>query len=96
MRSAAGTPTGTVVLRGARTHRIVGRAILVNGGAKVRIGAGHRALVRHFVATYIGNTKYAASTSNRVWLVVVRRATQPPAALPNTGARSAFDRMLSR
>ena len=87
VRSAAGVPTGTVVFRAAHTHRVVGRATLVGGFAKVRIGAGHRALVRHFIATYAGNSAYAPSTSNRVSLMVIKRSAQPM-MLPNTGARA--------
>jgi hypothetical protein len=93
VRSTAGMPAGIVTFRGAHRHRIVGQATLVGGFAKVRIRAGHRALVRHFVATYTGNSAYAPSRSNRVWLLVMRRAT--PALLPNTGARWASERIAS-
>jgi hypothetical protein len=47
----------------------------------VKVDAGTRTGIRHFVAIYKGNAHFARSVSGRARLVVL------PASLPNTGAR---------
>ncbi len=79
--SAVGTVHGKVVFRAGPHRRIVGKAKLVHGVARVKVHAGTRAGTRHFIAIYKGNAHFARSVSDRVRLVVI------PASLPNTGAR---------
>jgi hypothetical protein len=78
--SATGTPHGKVVFR-TGTGRWIGKAHLVDGVARMKVHAGTRARVRHFVAIYKGNARYAPSRSALARLVVV------PPTLPDTGAR---------
>jgi hypothetical protein len=88
--SSAGTPEGTVVFRRGPSKRIVGTATLVHGVARLKVAAGKRPGIRHFVATYRGTPSFAPSTSRHVRLIVKRRAAALPAVLPNTGARHAI------